>query len=413
MSEPGRLSDEELAGRSGTTVELVRRLAELGVLGRRDDGAFETGDVNQVRLIEALLREGVSVEELARATSAGDLSFDYVDELFPVPMVLLDQTVDELAEELGLTFESLRGMYAVWGLPAPIPGQRVREDDARVLAVQRAYPDQGLDADLIVRATSFFGENLRRVAESQVEFFMSALVEPLLAAGHSPSTVLAMVAPVSAALQPSGRELVAWLHQRHFESLVMQQVVLMLEEALERTGHVRGRPSSPPAVAFMDLSGFTRLTEQAGDEAAAELASTLRDLVTETSQMYGGRVVKLLGDGVMFYFTSPTFAVACSVDLVERVAEAGLPPARAGVHAGPVVFRDGDYFGRTVNVASRIVNYARPREVLVGEEVADHDPPPGVVYREVGPTVLKGLREPVRIFRAARPRTVAGRHGGS
>src|SRR5712691_7165341 len=101
----GTLTGEELAGRSGTTGDLVRRLAELGVLRRRDDGAFEIGDVNRVRLIEALLREGVSVEELARATTAGDLSFDYVDELFPVPMVLLDQTVDELAEELGLTFE--------------------------------------------------------------------------------------------------------------------------------------------------------------------------------------------------------------------------------------------------------------------------------------------------------------------
>ncbi|MDP9343026.1 MAG: adenylate/guanylate cyclase domain-containing protein [Actinomycetota bacterium] len=414
MNEPGRLTEQELAELSGTTTDLVRRLADCGVLRRRPDGPpFKPADVNRVRLIEALLREGVSLDELGRATAAGDLSFGYVDDLFPVPMVLLEQTADELAEELGLQFEQLRGMYAAWGLPAPVPGQRVREDDARTLAAQRAFPDQGLDADLLMQATRFFGDNLRRVAESQVGFFMSALVEPLLAAGEPPSKVLETVASVSAALQPAGRELVRWLHQRHFESLVMQQVVLILEETLERAGYVEGKPASPPAIAFMDLSGFTRLTEQAGDEAAAELASTLRDLVTETSQMYGGRVVKLLGDGVMFYFSAPTFAVACSVDLVERVAELGLPPARCGVQAGRVVYRDGDYFGRTVNVASRIVNYARPREVLVGEEVAGHPPPPGVVYREVGPTVLKGLREPVRVFRAARPRTVGGRHGGS
>ncbi len=414
MPEPGRLTEQELAELSGTTTDLVLRLADCGILRRRPDGApFKPADVNRVRIVEALLREGVSLDDLGRATAAGDLSFGYVDDLFPVPMALLDQTADELAAELGMGFEQLRAMYVEWGLPAPVPGQRIRGDDARTLAALRAFPDQGLDADLLMRASRFFGENLRRVAESQVGFFMAAIVEPLLAAGEPPSKVLEMVAPLSAALTPAGRELVGWLHQRHFESLVMQQVVLMLEEALERAGHVQAKITSPPAIAFMDLSGFTRLTEQSGDEAAAELASTLRDLVTETSQMYGGRVVKLLGDGVMFYFSAPSFAVACSIDLVERVAEAGLPPARAGVQAGPVVFRDGDYFGRTVNVASRIVNYARPREVLVGEEVAGHPPPPGVVYRDVGPTLLKGLREPVRVFRAARPRTVSVRLGGS
>ena len=414
MTEPGRLSEQELADLTGTATDLVGRLADCGILRRRPGGPpFKPADVNRVRIVEALLREGISLDDLGRAAAEGVLSFGYVDELFPVPAVLLDQTADELAAELGMGFDQLRAMYAAWGLPAPVPGQRIREDDARTLAAQRAFPNQGLNADLLMQATRFFGDNLRRVAESQVGFFTNVLVEPLLAAGQSPSKVLETVAPVSAALQPAGRELVRWLHHRHFESLVMQQVVLMLEDALERAGHVQAKTTSPPAIAFMDLSGFTRLTEQSGDEAAAELASKLRDLVTETSQLYGGRVVKLLGDGVMFYFAAPTFAVACSVDLVERVADAGLPPARAGVQAGPVVFRDGDYFGRTVNVASRIVNYARPREVLVGEEVAGHPPPPGVVYRDVGPTLLKGLREPIRVFRAARPRTVSGRLGGS
>jgi len=411
---PGRLTEDELAELTGTTGELVRRLADCGILRRRPDGPpFKPADVNRVRIVEALLREGISLDDLGQAASAGDLSFGYVDDLFPVPVVLLDQTADELAVELGVGFDQLRAMYAAWGLPAPVPGQRVREDDARTLRAQRAFPDQGLNLDLLMQATRFFGDNLRRVAESQVGFFTNVLVEPLLASGQSPSKVLESIAPISAALQPTGRQLVGWLHQRHFESLVMQQVVLMLEDALERGGHVQARTASPPAIAFMDLSGFTRLTEQSGDEAAAELATKLRDLVTETSQLYGGRVVKLLGDGVMFYFSAPGLAVACAVDLVERVADLGLPPARVGVQAGPVVFRDGDYFGRTVNVASRIVNYARPREVLVGEEVAAHDPPPGVAYRDVGPTMLKGLREPVRVFRAARPRAVSGRLGGS
>jgi class 3 adenylate cyclase len=155
-----------------------------------------------------------------------------------------------------------------------------------------------------------------------------------------------------------------------------------------------------PAIAFLDLTGFTTLTEERGDAAAADLASALAVLVQEASRVHGGEVIKWLGDGVMFHFAEPAEGVRCALELVDRAPDAVEVPARVGVNAGPVVFQDGDYFGRTVNVAARIANYARPREVLVSQDVVDAAPPEGVAFELIGDIVLKGLTTPVTLHRA-------------
>jgi len=116
---------------------------------------------------------------------------------------------------------------------------------------------------------------------------------------------------------------------------------------------------------FLDISGYTRLTQERGDAAAAELAEQLGRIVQRTSVTYGGRPVKWLGDGVMLHFPNPGRGVEAALEMVVGVAEAGLPPAHVGLHAGPVIFQEGDYYGQTVNVASRIAGYAQAGEVIV------------------------------------------------
>ena len=125
------------------------------------------------------------------------------------------------------------------------------------------------------------------------------------------------------------------------------------------------------------LSGFTRLAGAKGDEEAAKLAVRLSDLVQESAASRHGRAVKSLGDGVMLHFRDSGEAVAAALDLVDATPMAGLPPARVGITSGPVVFRDGDYFGRAVNMASRITDYARPSEVLLSEAAAESGAPGG------------------------------------
>jgi adenylate cyclase len=155
-------------------------------------------------------------------------------------------------------------------------------------------------------------------------------------------------------------------------------------------------------VCFLDISGYTRLTEERGDEAAADLAARVASLVRRSSQEHGGQPVKWLGDGVMFYFPDPGRGLLAALDMVKGVATHALPPARVGIQAGPVVFHEGDYFGRTVNVAARIAEYARPGEVLVTQEVVNASDGTSVTFSEIGAVELKGVSGTLRLHIARR-----------
>jgi adenylate cyclase len=148
------------------------------------------------------------------------------------------------------------------------------------------------------------------------------------------------------------------------------------EQMLAAAG-LHARLDRPPAMCFLDITGYTRLTQERGDEAAAALAGTLSRVVQRASVQHGGRAVKWLGDGVMFYFPDPGPGVVAALDMVEGVAGADLPPAHVGLHAGPIIYQEGDYYGQTVNIASRIAEYARPGEVLVSQAVEPPSPRSG------------------------------------
>lgn len=102
----------------------------------------------------------------------------------------------------------------------------------------------------------------------------------------------------------------------------------------------------------------------------------------------------------MFYFPQPGPGVIAALDMVEGIANAGLPPAPVGLHAGPVLFQEGDYFGHTVNVASRIADYARPGEVVVSQVVVDAADTTPASFVEIGPVELKGLTEALCLYTA-------------
>jgi len=155
-------------------------------------------------------------------------------------------------------------------------------------------------------------------------------------------------------------------------------------------------------MSFLDITGYTRLTEERGDEAAADLAGKLAILVRRCSQEHGGQPVKWLGDGVMFFFPDPGQGAVSALKMVAGVASQSLPPARVGIHAGPVVFQEGDYFGRTVNIAARIADYARPGEVVVSQEVVEAAEGTDVTFTEIGPVELKRVSGTLRPHTARR-----------
>jgi adenylate cyclase len=205
---------------------------------------------------------------------------------------------------------------------------------------------------------------------------------------------------VAAGIPYVDRALVSMYHG-HSEHTWMADVVEAVEATLEKAG-LHHTVAEPPAMCFLDLSGYTRLTEERGDEAAAEIAATLGRLVQRSAYEHGGRPVKWLGDGVMLYFTEPDGAVISALELADSVPAAGLPSPHTGIDSGPVIFQDGDYFGRTVNTAARIASHAGPGQILVSDSVVRSSQNPSIRFVDVGLVELKGLLHPIRLHRVSR-----------
>lgn len=397
------LSEAELARRSGTTTGTVRRLTRLGILTERDgEHPYEPGDVQRIRLAEAVERSGLSLDAIGSAIAKGELSFAFVDVLFPQPAMSSDLTFRELASEMGTKIETLQRLYGGLGLPRPLPDTPVREDDAAMLPDLLRSLEPFLDEEGMARVARFFGENLRRVAESEVRFFHAIIEEPILHSGMPQRQMLEMGAELGSGLRPLVDRLLNWLHDRHLEHYIIEDILEHVESAVEEAGVVRERSVERPAIAFLDLTGYTRLTEERGDQAAAELAARLAELVQASSEHRGGRPVKWLGDGVMFHFREPSQAVLSALEMVEQTPRAGLPSAHVGIHAGPVIFRDGDYYGRTVNIAARISGAAGPSQILVSDDVVSACGSGDVRFDEIGMVPLKGIAAPVRLHIATR-----------
>jgi len=402
---PG-LTEVELAERAGTDGEQVRRLAGAGIVEPDADGMFRAGDIQRVRVAEACERAGIALDDMGRAVASGHLSFSFLDLVFSRPLPHTEKTYRQMCADLGWSFEFVEMIHEAMGLPRPMPEERVREDDLQMFPTAQFVLATGISEGNVAHVLRVYAENLARIAQAEAQFYHSYVELPMLQSGMSELDMLAMASQMSPQLQEMVEGLIRWLYRRHQEHYVIEHVIEHVEAALEEAGVSQPRPVRPPAMMFLDLVGYTRFTEERGDEVAAELATSLAGLVQRESRRYGGRPVKWLGDGVMFHFPEPEGSVLCALDLVERAPSAGMPPAHVGVNAGPVISRDGDYFGRTVNVAARIAGQAGPGEVLVSEDVVAvverrvH----GVVFEEIGPVELKNVSKPVLLHRAVRPR---------
>jgi adenylate cyclase len=398
-----RLTQTELAEQSGSSDELVGRLVELGIVARREDERpFTTTDIHRVRLAQALDESGISLETIGSAVASGHLSFDFVGTMFPEPPALTGRTFREVAAGLGVPLDMVTRAYPMWGLPRPDPDDVVREDDEAVFSQWLAVlPPEMLNEQVLVHGARMLGEHMHRVADWAMDLLRTYLEAPARASGMASQQVM----EAASAFAPVGTRLLehqmSWLLRRQLEHNTTQYVIEYVEAAVEAAGVAPPRPARPPAIAFLDLTGYTTLTEELGDEVAAERAAMLASTVQEISQAHRGHVVKLLGDGAMIHLPDPGTAVPCGLELIEGVEKAGLPPARVGVAAGPVVIRDGDYFGRTVNVAARVADYARPGEVLATTDVVAASNPDEVSFAEVSSPSLKGVAGPVSLSRAS------------
>lgn len=396
-----RLTEVELAERSACPVGRIEELVRLGILVRRDeDGPFSAKDVHRVRLMKAFEDAGIDLDLIARGVASGKVSYENLGLYLPEPAAL-SRTAEELATEVGRSPELITRLLREFGIAQPEPDGRLREDEVttmkELLGVWAAADD-----DELARLARVYGQNIRKVVSSDLELAGATIFARLREEDYTDDELREIAGAAGLRLMNFGEQLMLWLRGRHLEHEVLSVTVQTTEDYLQELGLAPKRAPSPPAIAFLDLTGYTALTEERGDEAGADLAESLATLVHEAARPHGGNPVKWLGDGVMFHFDDPSSAVLTGLDLVEQTPVAVDVRARVGINAGNVIFRDGDYFGRTVNIASRIADYARPGEVLVSGEVKERWGSEGVRFDEIGPVALKGLREELTLFSASR-----------
>ena len=397
------LSAADVARDAGVDEPYVRHLAELGILG--GGTAYRRSDARRVGVVVGLERAGLPLEGIAAALASGAMSLDFVDQPdYERYAALSNETFREVSARTGVPVELLLLIREAMGFGQPSPDDRVRNDELEVIPFVELHCRHGFRHAVIERWIRTYGDSLGRIADTEADWYRTEVLEPRFKAGVSSALLAEETAAINSEIAELGdRALLGMFHGRQANAWI-KNILESFESSLARAG-LQDPIDKPPAICFLDLTGYTRLTEERGDEAAAELAGRLSRLVQRTSARHGGKAIKWLGDGVMFYFREPARAVAAALEMIDGAAEAELPPAHVGIHAGPVLFREGDYFGRTVNLAARIADYARPGEVLVSQEVVDAAGPTRgeVDFVAIGPVDLKGITAALALHAARRP----------
>jgi adenylate cyclase len=367
-----------------------------------EDGALRRRDVMRARVFVELEAKGLDPATLASAHASGHLTLGYLESAgrrHP----RTDRTFAQFSEDTGVSVDTLQNMYVTLGLPRPREDEYIREDDEPILNALPVMFGAGVGEGDVLRAVRILGDSARRVAQFQTHYFHNTIEEPFRRRGLRDNEAFeAAINEVGLRMGHSTEEILSWLYRRHAEIFSAEHQFEHVETALEEAGVRQRSPRGVEAAAFADLSGYTRLTEEAGDDEAARVAVSLAKLVNEVAADHSGDVVKMLGDGVHFHFRDPSDAVRASLEIVDTVGPRGLPPAHVGVNAGPMIYDEGDYFGRTVNIAARIAAQASANCVFVGEDLVRCVEPEGFQVREVGQFDLKGIAQPVTLYEAVR-----------
>jgi class 3 adenylate cyclase len=382
------LSREDLARAVRVDVGAVEELLEWGFLKPDSEGRFRPSDIQRVRAVMAMRSPGITLDQLVAAFRERMFTLQPMDQLYPVPAVVTDTTPADLGAELALSEQEVIRLMTAVGFPAPVAGMPMREDDIRLLRELVAGGRALGGEQHIYRFARTYGDAARRAAESGVAMFSQNVNSPVVEARVDDAQREA-VNELAGQLMRSSEVLLGELYRRHLEHTLMRLWAVTAETFLDQLGV---RPARPEVhgLAFVDLTGYTALTEQGGDATAVRLAERLAELAEAAAASHGGRVVKLLGDGAMLHFDDELDAVRGALTLVESIAGSDLPAAHAGVHAGSVIERDGDYFGATVNLAARIAAQAEAGQVLTSGAVAVQGAS-DLVFEPLGARTLKGV----------------------
>jgi class 3 adenylate cyclase/YHS domain-containing protein len=398
MSE--RISVEELARRTGEPAERLEKWRERGIIGGVEDEDFGPQDIGRAMLVHDLLHYGMTPEAIGEAASDPNSTFchylDAMGERYANPTY----SVPEIAEGFGIDLEQTKRLLEAGGVHEP--GDMVDDQDVGFLRSCKVALDAGMPEDALLQILRVYSDNMARIAEVGARVGHFYMHQPLMAEGHTGAQSLEALEGAFKRIEPLVLPAILYFHHKGIERAEWEDMLMHLEEE----AGLADKPEVPgqirQAIMFVDLASFTPLAEAMGDVRASQILQRFSSMVRTVARGAHGRIVKQIGDAFMLMFSEPHQAVMCSVALEQYCSqEPQFPAVRSGIHWGPVLYREGDYFGSNVNVASRLADDAQRHQTLISGDlwrrVKDME---GIEFVRLGKRRLKGLSAEIDVFEA-------------
>lgn len=350
------------------------------------------GEPRQARLelLRQLATDGFTLEELRGAVAAGRLT------LLPVERAVAGPgrryTPREIADLSGLDLELLQRFSAALGVPYSDPDEpEATEADLAAARRTKALHEAGLPEDGMLQVARTIGMGTARIAEANRELTIRALTQP----GDTEREVANRFAAAAEQLLPLVGPTLVYAFEANLLEQIRRDVIGAADLA---SGEIGG--AVVLTVGFADLVEFTRLGEEIAPEELGLVAGRLEEMASAVAEP-PVRLVKTIGDAAMFVSADPEAMLAASLKLIAAAEAEGdeFPLLRAGLACGSVLPQSGDYYGRPVNLASRITGVARPGSVVVDSAVKEAAGE-GFAYTYIGERRLKGIDSRVKLFRA-------------
>jgi len=382
----------EAAERAGVSPDTLRRWARDGLIPEAD-GAWTPAAVAHARIVARLRERGHTLDDIRRATESGQLAFGYIEDLFPGDQAVY--SLEEAAADTGLEPALIERIYITVGFNMDSL-EAISEEDLQFLRYIAAVLAAGFPFVAFLQLLRVYGNAVARLADAEVRLFHLYVHEPLMRDGVPGMEMAEEMESLARELLPLASPIMDHVHQRFLSHFVEQDVIGHMEADLADEELALGRLRV--AIAFADLAGYTRLTEEEGEEEALDAVDRFVEAVEHTLPD-DARVIKTIGDEVMIVGSDAAALTDWAVGFQELYSERPLP--RIGVHYGQTLYRDGDYYGQAVNQASRVAARAAGGEVLVTRPVVEaaggH-----LVFEPIGSVRLKGFATPTELF-LARP----------
>jgi adenylate cyclase len=391
VSEAGELTLAQVAAGAGVSPATVKRWLGKGLVPGYE-GTWTPAAAAYVRVVARLRARGHSLEQIKRASDSGQLAVGPIENLLSGSEGRY--TLRQVARATGLQAALIERILGAMGMSS-VAAAPMSEEDLEMMGYVAAMLRAGLPSVAFLQLARVYGQALAQVADAEVRLIHLYVHEPLMREGMPNVEIAEEMEELARELIPFVIPLLSYIHTRLLAQFVEQDVIGHMESDLAEESSEAGRLRV--AIVFADLAGYARLTVERGDEEALGAVERFVETVEQTLPA-DARVIKTLGDEVMVVGSDPATLTGWAVHMQSAVGP-DEPPRRIGIHYGEALYRDGDYYGREVNQAARVVARAGGGEVLVTRPVVDiATGVDGVSFERIGEVGLKGFSEPTELF---------------